>query len=422
MKLVATVAELLSRRLGLSPNLLGTDTVERALHVVFAKVPREDAELTAARLLQDGSEEWQMMVDEVVVPETWFFRHRESFRFLASYVTEKWRPAHPARAFQVLCIPCASGEEPYSIAMTLLDAELEACRIRIDAADISERLLERARLALYGNASFREKPDPSRQRYFVSCKEGWLVREEVTRLVRLEKANLLALSRFRQRAPYDAIFCRNSLIYLDECPRHEVVSWISELLDEEGLLFTGSSELSHFCEAGYVPINYPQSFACHKKKPICGLRPMRSPAAAVTASAVRCMATIRGPMTKYANRRTECRPPATPPSDIELAEQLADRGDLDGAMAICERMLESGIKDSKVYSLLGVINESKGALQPAEEYFRKALYLAPDNYESLLHMGLLCERSGDVDNARLYRARAGRALLQQEGQPVLKGS
>ncbi len=422
MNLVATAAELLSRRLGLSPDLLGTGVIERALGVVFAKARPEGSELMAARLLEDGSKEWQTLVDEIIVPETWFFRHSESFQFLTSYVTEKWRPAHPTRAFQVFCIPCASGEEPYSVAMTLLDAGLEARRIRIDAADISERLLARARSALYGNTSFREKPEPSRVKYFVSCEEGWRVREEVTRLVRFEKANLLDLSLFRQRAPYDAIFCRNALIYLGERARHEVVRGMSELLDEEGLLFTGSSELTHFCEAGYVPMDYPQSFACHKKKPISALTPMSSPAAVATASTARHAATTRGPMAPDTNYPPEVYPSPLPPPGIEQAEQLADRGDLDGATAICEHLLESGVKNPNVYSLLGVINESRGALQSAEELFRKALYLAPNHYESLLHMSLLCDQRGDADGARLYRARAGRALSRQEGKPVLKAS
>ena len=422
MNLVATAAELLSRRLGLSPDLLGTDIIERALDVVFAKARPGDPELLAARLLEDGGEEWQTLVDEVIVPETWFFRHSESFHFLASYVTEKWSPDHPTRAFQVFCIPCASGEEPYSVAMTLLDAGLEARRVRIDAADISERLLARARLARYGNTSFREKPEPSRERYFVNCEEGWRVREEVTRLVHFEKANLLDLSHFRQRAPYDAIFCRNALIYLDQRARREVVSGMSELLDEEGLLFTGSSELTHFCEAGYVPADYPQSFACHKKKPISSLALISAPTTVVAATTTRHADTTGGPMAADANRNPEVHPsPLTPPT-IEQAEQLADRGDLDGATAICERLLESGVKNPKVYSLLGVINESKGALQSAEEFFRKALYLAPGNYESLLHMSLLCDQRGDVDGARLYRARASRALSRQEGKPVLKDS
>lgn len=421
MNLTAVAAELLSRRLGLSPELLGDDVVERALNVVFAKASPKDHESNAARLLEEKGQEWQILVDEIIVPETWFFRHKEAFRFLATYVTEKWRPANLTRPFRVLCIPCASGEEPYSIVMALLDAGLDASRIRIDAADISERLLARARLAVYGKTSFREEFGSSREKYFVNCEEGWKVRDEVTQLVRFEKANLLDLASFRQRAPYDAIFCRNALIYLNERARHEVVSQMHELLHDEGLLFTGASEVTHFCEAGYVPVDYPQSFACRKGKCKSDRLPARRAAATAATVKGRLATPRRATAPLDANRPVEARPPSKPPPSLEQAERLADRGELDAAAAICERLLASRAREPGIYALLGVINESRGAIESAEEFFRKALYLAPNHYESLLHMSLLCERLGDVEGARRYRARAGRALSQQEEDKVLKG-
>jgi chemotaxis protein methyltransferase WspC len=100
---------------------------------------------------------------------------------------------------------------------------------------------------------------------------------------------------------------------------------------------------------------------------------------------------------------------------IEEAGQLADRGELAAATAICERLLAEGAQYPAVYSLLGVISESGGKLEIAEELFRKALFLDPHHYQSLVHMSLLCERHGDIDGSRLYRARAGRVLSPQDG-------
>ncbi len=420
MNIEATVKELLSSRLGLSPKLLGVGVIERALDAVVSRARPEDRRSITARLLEEESEEWQTLVDEVIVPETWFFRHSESFQFLASYVTVKWRPANLTRAFQALCIPCASGEEPYSVVMTLLDAGLEARRIRIDAADVSERMLARARLAVYGKTSFREKLGRFREEYFVDCEEGWRVREDVTRLVRFEKANLLDLSRFRQRSPYDAIFCRNALIYLDDRARHLVVGQLRELLDEDGLLFTGPSELTHFCDAGYVPVECA-SFACRKGEPTRDRAPVPpSTATAVTAAVHRATRKRPAPRPAASPLVATCPVPEPLPS-LEQAQQLADRGDLDAAAAVCKRLLEGGARNPEIYALLGVISQSAGKVESAEEFFRKALYLAPDHYEALLHMSLLCERKGDVEGCRLYRERAGRALKQQEGKQVLNG-
>ena len=95
MNLAATVTRLLSERLGLSADLLGLVVVERALDVVLGKAESEDRVERAAHLLRGQGEEWEMLVDEVTVPETWFFRDKEPFQLLASYVREKWRPANP---------------------------------------------------------------------------------------------------------------------------------------------------------------------------------------------------------------------------------------------------------------------------------------------------------------------------------------
>lgn len=416
MKVVAIAAELLSERLGLSRELLDDGTVTRALDVALAKVRADDRESVGRRVLMAGGQQWQTLVDEVMVPETWFFRHPEAFEFLARYVKKDWKPAHPTAAFQVLSIPCASGEEPYSTAITLLDAGLGANRIRIDAADASERLLALARLGVYGSASFRDKPDRFRTEYFVRRDTAWRVRDDVVRLVQFEKANLLDLCRFRERAPYDAIFCRNALIYLNERARREIAVRIQELLADEGVVFTGSSELTQFCEAGYVPVDHPQSFACRKS----GDR--RAPAPAEPATA---------PVEKFARADLMSRPaiprpgllveaPRAPDAHrFEQAQGLANRGDLNAAASTCELLLKEGAPDADVYALLGTISESMGKIETAEEFFRKALYLAPGHYESLLHMSLLCERRGDPDSAGLYRARASRALNERPEKRAL---
>jgi len=415
MNLAAAVTRLLSERLGLSAELLGFVVVERALDIVIGKAGSADRAERIAHLLRGQGEEWEMLVDEVVVPETWFFRDRKPFQFLASYVTEKWRPANPTGPFRVLCIPCASGEEPYSVAMTLLDAGLEAERIRIDAGEVSERALASARRGLYRKSSFREKSNYVGGQYLLRHPEGRRVREEVAALVRFEKANLLDLAVYRQRAPYIAVFCRNALIYFEERARREVIASLRDLLDEDGLLFTGHSELMPFLEAGYQRVDYPQSFACRKGGPpresIFGHCQIATEAAATIHQARK----PRRIAPAYANKPLKAPQAAPPPASIGEAGQLADRGKLEAATAICERLLAEGTQDPNVYSLLGVISESEGKLETAADLFRKALFLDPHDYQSLLHMSLLCERHGDIDGSRLYRARAGRVHSQQEG-------
>lgn len=417
MNLVPIAAELLSERLGLSREFLADSVIAGALDAAFANVRPEDRVSMAGRLLAQEGEEWQRLVDEAVVPETWFFRHAGAFRSLAAYIKDNWQPARSTARFQALSIPCASGEEPYSIAITLLDAGLDASRIRIDAADVSERLLAQARLGVYGQRSFRERSAHSHEEYFVKCQREWRVRDDVIRLVRFERANLLDLSRFLQRAPYDVIFCRNALIYLNAGARREIVSRMRELLNEDGLLFAGPSELSEFCAGGYVAAEYPRSFACRKVRRDRAVAPVRA-AARTARDHGRVIAKPRA-ANPNADRLAGPAAVSDAATSFEQAERFANQGDLDAAASLCRRLLEHNTADPNIYALLGVISESAGKVEAAEEFFRKALYLDPVQYESLLHMSLLCERRGDIEGARLYRARAGRALNEQEEKRVL---
>jgi chemotaxis protein methyltransferase WspC len=420
MSVAASVIRLLSDRLGFSPELLGSTTVERALDLALGKVGTEERAERTARLLETEGEEWQMLIEELIVPETWFFRDKEPFHLLASHVAKEWLPVHPTGTFHALCVPCASGEEPYSVAMTLLDAGVDAGRIRIDAADVSERGLARARLAIYGRSSFRERSDRFRMEYFIERPEGRQVRDEVARLVCFEKANLLDLSVFRERAPYDVIFCRNGLIYFDNRARWEVMRALRNLLNETGLLFTGHAELPHFLEAGYVQADLPHSFACRKGGAIGERLPARVRAAATTPAPVRPARDLDGSATMKPNEPPKAVTVPEQLPGLEQAEYLADRGELEAAAAICKRLLAEGVHDPGVYALLGVIGESAGDAASAEEFFRKALYLDPYHYESLMHMSLILERDGDVEGSRLYRGRAGRALSRQEREQALK--
>jgi len=335
--------------------------------------------------------------------------------------------------------------------MTLLDAGLETDRIRIDAGDVSERALARARTGVYRKSSFREKSGRSGEQYFLREPGGWRVCEQVAALVRFERANLLDLSVYRQRGPYDAVFCRNALIYFEERARREVIAGLRDLLHEDTVLITGHSELMPFLEAGFEQANHPGSFACRKAGAPPDSIVIPQPRAATHAAATPARAALTGGATprategfpktvgsetattiRSARKQQRVAPASTSkpvgvlsviPSLPGLAEagHLADQGALDASTAICERLLAEGTQDPAVYSLLGVINGSGGKLEVAETLFRKALFLDPYHYQSLVHMSLLCERLGDIDGSRLYRARAGRVLSLQEGDQSVEG-
>src|SRR5947207_11223320 len=107
-------------------------------------------------LLQSSAAEWDELVESVVVTETWFFRDNDPFAALFGLVQE-WLSSNAAGRVRLLSLPCSSGEEPYSLAMTLLGGGISPARFEIDAVDISARALARAEQAVYGKNSFRGK-------------------------------------------------------------------------------------------------------------------------------------------------------------------------------------------------------------------------------------------------------------------------
>src|SRR4029077_13725648 len=111
--------------------------------------------------------------------ETWFFRDRRAFTAVARMAHDEWLPTHPEGALSLLSLPCSTGEEPYSMAMALLDATVPMNRFRIDGVDISGRSLAQGTRAVYGKNSFRGDELGFRDRHFAMTADGYRVRENV---------------------------------------------------------------------------------------------------------------------------------------------------------------------------------------------------------------------------------------------------
>ena len=165
--MLSGVEELLRRTMGLEAASIGTATVERIILGRMAQVGAATAEDYLLRLRENPTE-LEELIEAVVIPESWFFRDGAPFAALAGWTRERWLPAHPGATLRILTVPCSTGEEPYSVAMALLDAGLPPERFTVDAVDISPRALARARRAVYGQNSFRGQALDFRDRYFVA--------------------------------------------------------------------------------------------------------------------------------------------------------------------------------------------------------------------------------------------------------------
>ncbi len=255
-----SVAALLTRRIGLDPATVGEGMIARAILERMTAVRVHDPD-SYARLVASSESELGELIELVVVPESWFFRDVKPFERLVRLAASPGMLSPSKPVFRVLSVPCASGEEPYSIAMALLDAGLSHNCIHVDAADLSRRALASAARAVYGSNAFRSRNLAFRNRYFRAVEPHYVLDEAVRRLVRFHCANLFAPGFFAGAASYDAIFCRNLLIYLDAGSRQHALDTFDRLLAPEGLLFVGHAEATTKLDARFAPIDDAGSFA-----------------------------------------------------------------------------------------------------------------------------------------------------------------
>ena len=262
MMLVDEFSGLLKRKMGLDSRSIGAAAVERAVRHRMSATGVDDERDYLMRV-QASPAEMQLLIESVVVPETWFFRYPESQQAMAQLACERLFGAGAAdeRVLRVLSLPCSSGEEPYSIAMALLDAGVPASRFQIDALDISERVVQFARRGLYGRNSFRGDALDYRDRYFTETGDGHQLSAQVMERVRFQSGNLFDAGLLAHAPAYDFVFCRNLLIYFDQATQERAVQVLRRHTREDGVLFVGPAETSLLTARRLPPVAMPHCFA-----------------------------------------------------------------------------------------------------------------------------------------------------------------
>jgi len=406
------IESLLRQAIGLDAASIGSTLIERTVRLRMKAIGLKKVE-DYHRRLKSSPSALNELIEAVVVTETWFFRDREPFVTFARMASLQLQK-HPGGSLRVLSVPCASGEEPYSLAMALLDQAVSPYCFSINGVDISCHALDRARKGLYGRNSFRGRDLSFRDRHFRHTKEGYLLKPALRERVRFCRDNLLGENFLAGTEPYDFIFCRNLLIYFDRATQVRALERLHRLLTPEGILFLGPAELPLVAGNGFVSLNLPMSFAC--RKAAVGTIPHAKPSLVSSHSTHRFLTTdnqeksgsgVREGIDGSNHRRQSSDTSSATPSDLEVASQLADAGRLDEAAAICESFLRTQGPSVQAYYLLGLVCDATGDPKAADCY-RKALYLEPNHYESLVHMSLLLEKAGDNVGARTLRRRVER--------------
>ncbi len=195
----------------------------------------------------EGVDEQQKMIAAITTNVTRFFREPHHFdHFRERLVPRLERELDRAGRVRIWSAGCSSGEEPYSIAMTLLDALPDAVSrdVLVLATDIDTNMLERGENGRYDAAQAESIPLPLRKKWLVPERSGatmgFRVSDSVRALVRFRELNLL--SAWPMKGQFDAIFCRNVLIYFDEPTQKNIWARFATLMKPGGTLYIGHSE------------------------------------------------------------------------------------------------------------------------------------------------------------------------------------
>jgi chemotaxis protein methyltransferase WspC len=423
----SALERLLASRAGLDPLSVGSALILRAARQRMKELGLDDMG-AYEECARESNSELQSLIEEVMVSESWFFRDVGPFQWFRTYVQKRWVNELVRPPLRVLSLACASGEEPYSIAMTLQDIGLPTHRFQIDAIDISTRQLAIARRGVYSSNAFRSSDLSFRARYFREHSQGYELDSSIRSTVRFLHASVVDPNLLEGSAPYDVVFCRNLLIYLEASARVCVLATIERLLAVDGLLFIGHADRLDVpgVESRFSVVDDPSYFVYHLRgqgdlavsRPIVQLDP-RPPIVALSAPAIAppsvivfSPVAINGIITGTDEPPGAAihSPPVDEPTLLEQAAELANQGRFDEGIAACERQLQLKGFSPAAYYLMGVIFQASGKRLRAEECFHKTVYLDPLHDEALLALALLAERRGDHDAAVSFRRRAERSV------------
>lgn len=414
------IKKLLKSHIGLNAESIGSSSIERAISHRMEHTGLS-SEASYYSLLNKDEKEFDELVEEVVVPETWFFRNKTPFDALCNCVSEMSsvrRDYSVLEPIRLLSLPCATGEEPYSIAMALYEAGLGEIDFHIDGVDISKRAISKARRAIYGKHSFREDGVDIQDKYFKKTRSGFQLIPEIHDRVSFDKVNIITDSIFSSNEYYDIIFCRNLLIYFDRETQESVLNKLRMMLKPDGYLFVGHAETTPVSKRYFEKLDMPKSFAYRKKSTkdndkavnksgsVDKLKEIYDQLVEVTRKDTLLSNKIKNPKELVKEKISSGRGIKTQWGKVE---RLIDGAHYDEAVSFCESILEGDPENADGYYYLGLISNLCGSHGGAESLLKKAIYLSPNHLKALSLSVVIAEHRGDDDNAEYFRRRETKA-------------
>lgn len=375
------------------------------------------------RRLDAAPAEWAALEAEITIGETFFFRYAEQFEALRETILPQiFERRARDRRVRILSAGCATGAEPYSLAILIEEMLGEAYadwRVSILGVDINETFLAAARRAEYGRWATRTLTDAEREAWFTPGPgpEKWTLKRKHRTAARFQRLNLMDLlspAPPLELTDYDLILCRNVLIYFHPDTVLAVASALTGLLTPEGWLLVGHAEpnpgFDRFAQAVHLP--HVTAYRPLSAPPVEIAEEAPGPSEIFHGLAEKAVGWTPLPVPEAAGpapaRAEPAAPPPAPVEDLTRIRERADLGDLEGALRAAEAALKAAPDNPVLRYYEGVL--SKGLERPdaAEAALRKALYLDGGFVMAHLQLGLLRLERGDLAAGRRSLATAAR--------------
>lgn len=361
--------------------------------------------------LSRSSDEVDRLLAAVAVPETWLFRYPRSYDLLLEFLRD--RLAAGASGVRLLSVGCATGQEAYCMAMTAAHAGWPAERVHVEGVDRNAGFLSVAERGEYGASSVRTEIPAWAVPFLRRSGERVAVDPGVRGMVRFSRADVTSPGALRGTGPWDAVFCRNLLIYLNVAARERLLEAIGAELAPDGLLFVGHAEQVIRCAVFPLrAVAVPHAFAL---RPVCGPAPAEGKAGTERRAVARGAARAGSAPERRVTSPVPAAAPAAPgiqrrpDESMEEARYLADAGRAGEAETMIRGLVSRHGPSAPAMELLGMIRMSVNDREGAKRLFEQAVYLEPGRAGALLQLALISELSGDERRATSYWDRARRA-------------
>ncbi|MBE0475875.1 MAG: tetratricopeptide repeat protein [Coriobacteriia bacterium] len=369
------------------------------------------------RILTADEDEFKELMNLVTINETSFFRFPAQFEALRDHVLPevmRSRPQGRQHAIRIWSAGCSTGEEPYSIAITLAEAGLEGLgrQPHVLGTDVSTAALNVARRAVYSTKSLLNVPPEVVRRHFEETEAGQRVRRQTRSMVEFSYHNLI-------KEPYplslmgawDAVFCRNVTIYFKLESTRRVVENFYRMLNPGGYLFVGHSETLTNISSAFEPLEVGGVFLY--RRPVArpfAVAPLQVPPAAPDGKARPDGAgTTKRCAVAKAESGTSRPEPADGASEVEAssetealfeeARRLAGTGRPEEVLAVVERLEEADPEGAEAHLLAAYVHADLGDYAEALAACRRALAVNPLLPSARFILGIIHQRQGDVPSA-----------------------